>query len=127
MPETATAPFASTALYVALDGSYFDVIDALPDAPPGSVIVNVSGLLFGLEPDDLDLLLGMLGPDAEHGQVTILLKDPDGAVWLTANSSPNGLELSLGFPACGRNATVILPHDQSAAVRAAIEEATRGE
>jgi hypothetical protein len=47
----------TTAVYVGADSTYFDVIDTLPDAPPGSVIVNVSGILFGLLPADLDLLL----------------------------------------------------------------------
>ncbi|MEV4079716.1 hypothetical protein AB0J43_05425 [Nonomuraea fuscirosea] len=122
-----TAPFASTALYVALDGSYFDVLDTLPDAPAGSVIVNVSGLLFGLETHELDLLLGMLGPDAQHGHRMLPVTDPDGDLWLHATSDQHGLTLTLGFPACGANATVTLPHDQANAVRGAIEEVTSGE
>jgi hypothetical protein len=116
-----------TPVYTSVEGGYFDVIDALPDAPAGSVIVNVSGLLFGLLPDDLDLLIRMLGPDALHGSVTLLLKDPDGPLWLNATSGPDGLELAVNFPACASNATVTLPHEMSAAVRAAIEEAARGE
>lgn len=48
--------FLDTAVYVGTDGTYFDVLDALPDAPPGSVIVNVPGILFGLEAGDLGLL-----------------------------------------------------------------------
>lgn len=117
----------SAAVHVGTDGSYFDVLDTLPDAPPGSVIVNVSGILFGLEPLDLNRLLGMLGPEATHGQVTILLQDPDGQLWLTAISGPDGLELTVSFPACGGNGRVTLPHDLAEAVYAAVEEVTSGE
>ncbi|MEW1843740.1 hypothetical protein AB0392_37845 [Nonomuraea angiospora] len=120
MPDT-----TATALLYAGPEGYFDVIGALPDAPPGSVIVNVSGILFGLHPHDIALLLNLLGPDAEHGQVMLLLKDPDGQLWLTATSGPDGLDLVVSFPACGANARVLVPHEQAAAVRAAIEEATR--
>ncbi|SEU46503.1 hypothetical protein [Nonomuraea wenchangensis] len=123
---TATAPFAYSSLYIDTDGSYFDVIDALPDAPVGSVIVNVSGLLLGLEPHDLNLLFGMLGPNAVHGQRTLPLKDPDGDVWLTAVSDQHGLDLTVSFPACGSNARVVLPHDQADRVRAAVKEVTEG-
>ncbi|WP_188197251.1 hypothetical protein [Nonomuraea sp. SYSU D8015] len=119
--------FIDTAVYVGPDGTYFDVIDALPDAPPGSVIVNASGILFGLEANDLRLLLSMLGPDATHGQVSLLLNDPDGHLSLVATSGPEGLELAVNFPACATNATVTIPHDRSAAVRAAIEEAAGDE
>ncbi|TYB71210.1 hypothetical protein FXF51_01880 [Nonomuraea sp. PA05] len=116
-----------TLLYTAPDGTYFDVIDALPDAPAGSVIVNVSGILFGLEPDDLAQVLAMLGPNAQHGQITIPISDPDGTLWLTATSDPHGLILNVSFPACGSNGQVTLPHDQADAVRAAVEEVTSGE
>ncbi|TMR88611.1 hypothetical protein [Nonomuraea basaltis] len=121
--------FIDTAIYVGTDGTYFDVIDALPDAPPGSVIVNVSGILFGLEPDYLNLLLGMLGPDATYDAIQLRIPDPDGYghLDLTAHSGPDGLALAVAFPACQTNASVTIPHDRSDEVRAAIEEATRGE
>ncbi|MGR6921175.1 hypothetical protein ACU635_43625 [[Actinomadura] parvosata] len=118
---------ARTTLYTAPDGTYFDVIDALPDAPAGSVIVNVSGILFGLETYDITRLLCMLGPTAQHGQVTIPVSDPDGTLWLTATSDPDGLTLNVSFPACGSNGQVTIPHDQADAVRAAVEEVTSGE
>ncbi|NRQ34489.1 hypothetical protein HII36_21940 [Nonomuraea sp. NN258] len=105
------------------------MLGTLPDAPPGSVIVNVSGLLFGLETGDLDLLLGMLGPNATHGcvQLRILGHDSGGHLDMTASSDPDGLTLAAAFPDCEANSTVPLPHDQSDAVRAAIEEAGRSE
>ncbi|MCF6467373.1 hypothetical protein FAF44_02950 [Nonomuraea sp. MG754425] len=127
MPETTTAPFKYTSLYIDANGTYFDVLDALPDAPPGSVIVNVSGLVFGLEAHDLGLLLGMLGPNANHRQLTLTVDDPDGQAWVTATSDEHGLELRVGFPACGANAAVVLPHDQADRVRAAIKEVTESE
>ncbi|MEV1003441.1 hypothetical protein [Nonomuraea sp. NPDC050202] len=117
----------NTAVYVGPNGTYFDVLDTLPDAPPGSVIVNVSGILFGLETYDITRLLGMLGPTAQHGQVTIPVSDPDGTLWLTATSDSDGLTLNVSFPACGSNGQVTIPHDQADAVRAAVEEVTSGE
>ncbi|TMR97882.1 hypothetical protein [Nonomuraea basaltis] len=116
-----TAAFLDTAVYVCPDGTYFDVIDALPDAPPGGVIVNVSGILFGLDTDDLNLLLGMLGPDVTYDSITLTINDPDGHLSLVATSGPDGLALAVAFPACQANASVTIPHDRSDAVRAAIE------
>jgi hypothetical protein len=120
--------FLYTAVYVGPNGTYFDVLGPLPDAPAGSVLLNVSGCVFGAAADELAHLLSFLTSESEYGHVVLLpyLVDEEDQLTLCAFRELTGISLVVDSSWSG-NHQVLIPFEQTAAVRAAIEEAARGE
>ncbi|MDP4501095.1 hypothetical protein [Nonomuraea turcica] len=120
-------PEISTAVYAGPEGTYFDVLGPLPDAPAGSILLNVSGCIIGLEADDLARLLDTLSPDSAREYFLLSLEhgDDDDDDSLTVYAQERGTNLVVATRASTYRVTI--PHDQAATVRAAIEEAARGE
>lgn len=105
---------------------YFGVLRPLPGAPAGSVTINVSGFGFGLPPAQVAEFLAVLDSNGEYVEMMHLVEtdgcqDPMLVAYAERDGSTD-VQITFGWP----NETVhrvVIPAAQSAAVRAAIEEA----